>query len=176
MIFNGQYSEFSQIRKSVAQQRLKEYFSCILTEIKKVNSDTSYSLQLEVISVQAQRILNHRILFIGYAADKTIFGKKLYLQHICFMTHSKMPEEGVYETVNLYDHELWEVAFSLEASNVSPCQVLHIDYPIRKLMAAKEFVNHLPPKIKELNLEQIQKRTESIKKAHQKDGLIDTEI
>ena len=176
MIFNGQYSEFSEIRKSVALQRLKEHFSIILTDITKENKNTIYKLQLEIISVSAQKILNHRILIISYAADKLIFGKKLYLQHICFKTHSRMPEEGVYETVNLYDHELWEMACALESSPVSPCQVLHVDHPIRQLMAAKEFSNLLPKKIKDLNFAQIQERTKAKKKAHQRDGLLDTEI
>ncbi len=176
MIFNGQYSEFSEIRKSVALQRLKEHFSVILTDIKKENNNTIYNLQLEIISVSAQKILNHRILIISYAADKLILGKKLYLQHICFMTHSRMPEEGVYETVNLYDHELWEMACALESSPVSPCQVLHVDHPIRRLMAAPEFSNHLPKKIKELNFAQIEQRAKANKKAKQRSGLLDTEI
>jgi len=175
MIFNGQYSEFSQIRKGVAQQRLKEHFAPILTKIDQNNGDAIYHLQLEVITAKAQKILNHRILFVGYAADKLILGKKLYLQHICFMTDSKIPDEEVYETVNLYDHELWELASTLEASRVSPCQVLHIDHPIRKLMDAKEFADFLPKKIKDLNLEQIKQRTKNIKKSAGK-GLIDTEI
>lgn len=174
MNFTGKYSELSEIKRQLAHELLEKTFAPILTYVDKENLNSPlFHVQLEIIHVQAQRILNHRVLFISYTADRIFFGKKLYLQHIGFVTDSKLPETGVYETVILKAEELYHVANTIESSTISPCQVLHLDTNVKEVMSLDAFKPYLPQKLSQVDLKKIKQRNHKIKQVKDNDGLID---
>ncbi|MBF0197638.1 MAG: hypothetical protein HQL32_08000 [Planctomycetes bacterium] len=158
MIQENQFSQLSEQKRDQARQEMRREFSGILTAYTQGEEEHIYSLQLEVISVKAQMILNHRVMFVNYASDRPVLKRRLYLYYIAFVRGEKLPEESTYEELHVPDYDLWRIYNVLKKSEHGPSQVLHVDPAVSKIMGMPQFRPHLPAKLKDLDFQVINER------------------
>lgn len=176
MDFSSDFNSLSAFHKKQARDLIRKTFLPIMTEHHSLsNGSENYELQLEIISMQAQKILNHRVLFLGYASDKLILNRKLFIHHFTFLREKRLPELGTYERIHLLDYEIWRIGNKLNNQPPQvPCQILHMDAALKKVIDLPEFAPYIPKKLQGLDFDLIeQNEKRKLPQNPDKKGIID---
>lgn len=178
MNFKADFNDLSGSERQSARRLLRNTFGDILTELLDCGEEVQFTIQMEAISSEASKILNQRIRFNHFVADKLVSGKKLVVVEVEFVRHSRTPELGVFHEMTLFDDELWKVGQALEKTRQGSCQILRMDEAVKQVMKIPDFRPYLPKKLQDLDFNLIGKRSAGSmppKRSHLKKGLLDSE-